>query len=126
MSNSVPSIGETSRTPVTLASTRSASRGEVLLLTRSSGIHLPDVAEPGKTRETFAHNAEARSWSRVPESALGPRARTYDLITVATLGRAHTPVDLPHVETDKRTRVIRSDGEFWDRNYAAADQDQWY
>jgi len=39
---------------------------------------------------------------------------------------ARIAVDLPHVETDKRTRVIRSDGEFWDRNYAAADQDQWY
>ena len=35
-------------------------------------------------------------------------------------------VDLPHAETDKRTRVIRSDGELWDRNYAAADQDQWH
>jgi hypothetical protein len=95
MSNSVPSIGETSRTPVTLASTRSGSRGEVLLLTRSSGIHLPDVAATRQGHARHSHiTPRPRSWSRVPESALGPRARTYDLITVSTLGRAHTPVDL--------------------------------
>ena len=65
-----------------------------------------------------------------PLSVASLRLSTTELSPVnhpQALGRTHArSVDLPHAETDKRTRVIRSDGEFWDRNYAAADQDQWY